>query len=225
MAIEAAKRQVNIEFHLLGYGYRHLQTQPRAKLTVHGQYEEADLPGLLQWLQPDLVWFPAQWPETYSYTLSAALQAALPVVVSDLGAFAERIAGRPWSWVVRWDLSAKEWVDTFASLQAQHFVPGTPPAITEAEAQTSGNAGVGGAGEWHYRSAYLADDIASRRASATGLGSNALQAYLPQPDAALGAKSGLLSAVVYLRSLPVLRSVAQRIPGHWQRRVKNWLRA
>ena len=45
------------------------------------------------------------------------------------------------------------------------------------------------------------------------------------PDAALGAKSGLLSAVVYLRSLPVLRSVAQRIPGHWQRRVKNWLRA
>ena len=225
VAVEAAKRHANMEFHLLGYGYRHLQTQPRAKLTVHGQYEEADLPGLLEWLQPDLVWFPAQWPETYSYTLSAALQAALPVVVSDLGAFAERIAGRPWSWVVRWDLNAKEWVDTLASLQAQHFVPGTPPAITEAEAPTAGNGGGGEVGEWHYRSAYLADDAASHRASTTGLGSDALQAYLPLPDATLGAKSGLLSAVVYLRSLPVLRSVAQRIPGHWQRRVKNWLRA
>lgn len=224
VAVEAAKRQMNMEFHLLGYGYRHLQTQPRAKLTVHGQYDEKDLAGLLQWLQPDLVWFPAQWPETYSYTLSAALQAALPVVVSDLGAFAERIAGRPWSWVIRWDLSAKEWVDTFSDLHAQHFVPGQPPAVADAStaarvpAEDSVNA-------WHYRTAYLAEHMASGTSSRQSLGSSFLQAYLPQHDASLGAKSGLLNAVVYLRSLPVLRSVAQRIPGHWQRRVKNWLRA
>ena len=40
-----------------------------------------------------------------------------------------------------------------------------------------------------------------------------------------GAKSLLLSGVVRLRSHPLLRGVAQRIPQHWQTRVKNWLRA
>lgn len=87
VAIEAAKRGAPVEFHLLGYGYRSLQTQPRARLTVHGGYKEDELPALLDWLQPDLAWFPAQWPETYSYTLSACLAAGLPIVAPDIGAF------------------------------------------------------------------------------------------------------------------------------------------
>src|SRR2546427_7883740 len=43
-----------------------------------------------EWLQPDLAWFPAQWPETYSYTLSACLAAGLPIVAPEIGAFPER---------------------------------------------------------------------------------------------------------------------------------------
>lgn len=222
-AVEAAKQRVNVEFHLLGYGYRHLQTQPRAKLTVHGQYEESDLPGLLEWLKPDLVWFPAQWPETYSYTLSAALQSALPVVVTDLGAFAERVAARPWSWVFRWDLSAKEWIDAFTDIQAKHFVLGQPPAPTVS--LLDGATATVRSDDWHYRSEYFAEQAAPWRNSAQPLSSDALQVYLPQKASVLGAKSGLLSAVVYLRSVPVLRSVAQWIPAHWQRGVKNWLRS
>ncbi|WP_226858617.1 glycosyltransferase [Diaphorobacter aerolatus] len=85
VAIEAARQDAPVEFHLLGYGYRHLLSQPKAALSVHGAYKEEDLPRLLAWLKPDLIWFPAQWPETYSYTLSAALQAGLPVVVPDIG--------------------------------------------------------------------------------------------------------------------------------------------
>src|SRR6218665_793965 len=112
-ALQAARRQAPVEFHLLGYGYRHLQTQPRARLTVHGAYEDPDLPGLLHWLQPDLVWFPALWPETYSYTLSAALQAGLPVVAPDLGAFAERLAGRPWSRAMPRDTTPPHLLPTF----------------------------------------------------------------------------------------------------------------
>ena len=46
---------------------------------------KARLPRLLEWLQPDVAWFPAQWPETYSYTLSACLQAGLPVVAPASG--------------------------------------------------------------------------------------------------------------------------------------------
>ncbi|MEO8653071.1 MAG: methyltransferase domain-containing protein, partial [Ramlibacter sp.] len=77
VALLAAKADAPVEFHLIGYAYRELHKQPRASLTVHGPYEEADLQGLLKWMKPDLVWFPALWPETYSYTLSACLIAGL----------------------------------------------------------------------------------------------------------------------------------------------------
>ena len=52
-----------------------------------------------------MVWYPAQWPETYSYTLSIALHCGLPVVVPDIGAFPERVAGRAASAVLPWDES------------------------------------------------------------------------------------------------------------------------
>lgn len=221
-ALEAARRNAPIEFHLLGFAYRHLQTQPRARLTVHGAYEEQDLPGLLAWLQPDLVWFPAQWPETYSYTLSAALLAGLPVAVPNLGAFAERIAGRPWSWVYDWELDGKGWVDAFTTLHTQHFSTGNTPVPGDAQPGTEIPSTED---DWTYRRDYLTGLAPAAPADAPGLDHAALLAYLPKPTPADAAKSGLLGAVVYLRSLPVLRGVARRIPAHWQRQVKNWLRA
>jgi GT2 family glycosyltransferase/2-polyprenyl-3-methyl-5-hydroxy-6-metoxy-1,4-benzoquinol methylase/glycosyltransferase involved in cell wall biosynthesis len=216
-ALEAARRNAPVEFHLLGYGYRHLQTQPRAHLTVHGSYEDEDLPRLLQWLQPDLVWFPAQWPETYSYTLSASLQAGLPVVAPDLGAFPERLAGRSWSWVVRWDMSAAECMNLFTTLREQHFATGQPPQPPAQEVNTA-------ASDWHYQRDYLAGlPLAT---TTTPLSIMFLQEHVPTPaNVSGGAKSLLLTGVVRLRSHPLLRGVAQRIPQHWQTRVKNWLRA
>lgn len=217
VALEAAKRQAPVEFHLLGYGYRHLQTQPRANLTVHGAYEDKDLPGLLQWLQPHLVWFPAQWPETYSYTLSATLQAGLPVVAPDLGAFPERLAGRPWSWVVRWDLSAAEFLNLFLKLREQHFATGQPPQATVPVGNTEPS-------DWHYRQNYLVG--VPNAAQTTPLSMPFLKDHMRVPvGATSGAKSLLLSSVVRLRSHPLLRGVARRIPGHWQRSIKNWLRS
>ena len=128
VAIAARKQKAPVEFDLIGYGYRSLKTQPHANLTVHGRYDEADLPELLAWLQPDLVWFPARWPETYSYTLSACLQGGWPVVAPDLGAFAERLAGRRWSWVVPWQQPTADWLRFFADIRAQHFATGQGPA-------------------------------------------------------------------------------------------------
>ena len=46
---------------------------------------------MLRGLEPDVVWLPASWPETYSFTLSIALEARLPVVAFDLGAIARRL--------------------------------------------------------------------------------------------------------------------------------------
>lgn len=217
-ALEAARRGAPVEFHLLGYGYRHLQTQPRACLTVHGAYAEEDLPGLLAWLQPDVVWFPAQWPETYSYTLSAALLAGLPVVVPDIGAFAERVAGRPWSWVCPWDLDGSQWVEYFMQLRKEHFATAHAPALPSAPPMLA-------TPPWNYRDDYLVGITPANAVDVPFLSTPALARYQAQSTATHAARSSALVALVYLRSLPLLRGVARAIPAHWQRRVKNWLRA
>jgi GT2 family glycosyltransferase/glycosyltransferase involved in cell wall biosynthesis len=123
----AAQRGSPLQFHLVGYAYRDLRVVPGERLTVHGEYADKDLPGLLQALQPDLAWFPALWPETYSYTLSAALNAGLPVVAPDIGAFPERLSGRPWTWVCPWYWLSEEWVQFFEKLVTRHFEPGRAP--------------------------------------------------------------------------------------------------
>lgn len=57
-----------------------------------GVYLDHDLPNLLEHYNPDLIWFPAVWPETYSYTLSAAISGGYRVLAPNLGAFKERLA-------------------------------------------------------------------------------------------------------------------------------------
>lgn len=215
-ALEATRRQAPVEFHLLGYGYRHLQTQPRARLTAYGAYQEEDLPGLLAWLQPDIAWFPAQWPETYSYTLSAALQAGLPVAVPDIGAFAERVAGRPWSWVCPWGQDGKQWAGFFTALRNEHFAQALPPALPATVPQQDTST------PWDYQRDYL-PGLPAAEASPQPLAPKTFARYLPR--GATAARSGALSTLVYLRSLPLLRDVARRVPAHWRQRIKKWLRA
>ena len=213
-ALHAAQSGAPLEFHLLGYGYRHLQTQPRARLTVHGAYQDEDLAGLLTWLQPDIVWFPAVWPETYSYTLSAAMQAGLPVAVPDLGAFAERVADRPWSWVCPWDQNAKQWVSFFTGLCTEHFAHAAAPLPSQ-NLLTAAPTDV-----WSYACDYL-DGVAPASSEPQRISAEALKPYAPKPSAT--ARSSTLDTLVYMRSLPLLSGVARAIPTHWQRRVKNWL--
>ena len=61
--------------------------------------------------------------------------------------------------------------------------------------------------------------------AATPLALAFLSAHQATAPSATAARSLLLSAVVRLRSLPLLRGVTQRVPQHWQTRVKNWLSA
>jgi len=120
-AVVAAQRRSRLEFHLLGYGYKPLRAAPESTLIVHGEYADADLAQRLAAIAPDVAWFPALWPETYSYTLSAAMQARLPVVASELGAFPERLSGRPWTWICPWYWMSQEWVQFFEGLLVRHF--------------------------------------------------------------------------------------------------------
>lgn len=127
VAHAAAQRQTMLEIHLLGFVAREFVFPPGAHVTVHGRYEDAELLPKLAQLAPDLVWFPAQWPETYSYTLSAALQSGLPIVGPDFGAFGERLAGRQWTWLRAWDDSADQWLTFFEAVRQAHFATGLAP--------------------------------------------------------------------------------------------------
>ena len=103
--VAAALGSERIEFHLLGYAYRKLG----ANVIAHGPYDNAHVHALVAEISPDIVWYPARWPETYSFTLSIALYHGLPIVVPDIGAFVERVAGRPHSAVVDWDTPITQW--------------------------------------------------------------------------------------------------------------------
>jgi hypothetical protein len=78
--------------------------------------------------RPDVIWFPAQVPETYSYTLSVALAAGAAIVVSALGALVERAAGHPRAMVVRWDATPAEWNE--ALLKAGALGSAARPALS-----------------------------------------------------------------------------------------------
>lgn len=223
VAKESAQAGAQLEFHLLGYAYRHINTSAHDRLTVHGPYEEAELPTLLDRLKPDVVWFPALWPETYSYTLSACLSAGLPVVATDLGAFSERLAGRPWSWVHPWDSTPADWLQFFNSIRERHFLTGHAPEVLAAtNPKPTGEAH----GPWHYETHYLQgivklpvwgsitdDFLAQHQPHRDAVGSGAVQSV----------KSELLPLVIRLRSAPVFSQVARRVPLRWQTRVKSWL--
>lgn len=127
-ALLAKSGNLPLHFHLIGHAYRDLKTEPRSALTVHGPYKNSDLLDIIAQSRPHLIWFPAQWPETYSYTLSAALLAGLPLVVPDIGAFAERVANRPLTWVCPWHWRPEKWNAFFMELQGTGFRIDSPIA-------------------------------------------------------------------------------------------------
>ncbi|WP_375407955.1 glycosyltransferase [uncultured Methylobacterium sp.] len=82
-----------IPFFLTVIGYipddAFLESYGNAKVT--GKYRPSELQDLLAEADPDFVFLPSVWPETYSYVLSEVWQAGHPVVAFDFGAPAERI--------------------------------------------------------------------------------------------------------------------------------------
>jgi Glycosyltransferase len=60
-------------------------------VSIVGAYKDNDLLALIEQINPDVIFFPARWPETYSYTLSTALQSGYPLLAANVGAFSERM--------------------------------------------------------------------------------------------------------------------------------------
>lgn len=67
---------------------RHLRA---AGVAILGRYRDVDLQTRINEVDPHVVFLPSIWPETWSFVLTHALQAARPTVVFDIGAPAERL--------------------------------------------------------------------------------------------------------------------------------------
>jgi GT2 family glycosyltransferase/glycosyltransferase involved in cell wall biosynthesis len=110
-AADARARGLPLSFRVLGLTSEPVPQWPDAAVSIHGQYADSDLPALIAAERPDVIWFPSQVPETYSYTLSAALDAGAAIVASALGALPERLAGYPRAALVAADATPTEWND------------------------------------------------------------------------------------------------------------------
>jgi hypothetical protein len=145
------------------------------------------------------------------------------VVAPSIGAFAERLSGRPWSWVQAWDMAPSEWLDFFVKAREQNFATGRSPHAT-LFIDTPADQRIK---PWSYDTDYLEG---LQVLPALPMPSEFLARHRPGQAVGLAArKKGLkraaLSAMVRLRAAPVLRSFSRIIPQQWQARMKSWLTA
>lgn len=84
------EKQLPIELILMGYSMNDTALREQ-DVFVMGRYEDNQAVQCLLDINPNLVWLPSLWPETFSYTLSIAIDAGLPVVAFDIGAIAHRL--------------------------------------------------------------------------------------------------------------------------------------
>jgi GT2 family glycosyltransferase/glycosyltransferase involved in cell wall biosynthesis len=81
--------KLNVIFVVAGSCSLPLQNHPN--ITFLGAYEKAKLLDTQKSHNCNISFFPAQWPETYSHSLSEAFKACLWPIAFDIGAIAERI--------------------------------------------------------------------------------------------------------------------------------------
>jgi GT2 family glycosyltransferase/glycosyltransferase involved in cell wall biosynthesis len=199
----------NIEFHLLGYAYRGLG----ASVIYHGPYDNREVHSLVQGIAPDVVWFPALWPETYSYTLSIALHNGLPVVVPDIGAFAERVRGRPYSTVVNWRRSTAEWRRFWKAVLREKALPGFVDRCSTNRYSVDHD---------FYSAQYL--QAVPVRPASPGAGiprSLGRNLYADSPD--LSRSERVLNAIWIFSRQPVIAKLISIVPFRVQRSIKRFL--
>lgn len=88
---DAQARGLPLFFHVLGHLDRPMPTLPEAPLRVLGSYDDEQLAALVEVERPDVFLFLSRFPETYSYTVSAAMATGKPIVAPRFGVFPERL--------------------------------------------------------------------------------------------------------------------------------------
>jgi glycosyltransferase involved in cell wall biosynthesis len=95
-------------------------------LRLWGRFDADDMHAHICNLRPHLALFPFTAPETYSFTMSDAMLHGLPVLATGLGAAAERLHGRPATWLLRPEEATASGIATWLDRLQREFLA-TPP--------------------------------------------------------------------------------------------------
>ncbi len=199
----AARKAPNLRFHLLGYAYR-----PLNGVVEHGPYSEGKVDAAISRIAADMIWYPAMWPETYSYTLSEGLRSGLPILATNLGAFPERLEGRPLSCNERWDLSPDEWLASILDFL---------------ETDKKGSSEQNNAWRRIYADSAMFYERfweSVRKVDRTPMDLETLISRSGVND--LAVREFLLLRLIAWRNKPVLRWVSRLVPFAIQQRIKRW---
>jgi GT2 family glycosyltransferase/glycosyltransferase involved in cell wall biosynthesis len=85
-----------VEWHLIGL----FEGPVPENVVNHGRYVRDELPAVMRRVRPHLVAIASICPETYCYTLEESLVCGIPVLVTPLGAPAERVTEYGCGWVL-----------------------------------------------------------------------------------------------------------------------------
>lgn len=207
-----------LEYHLLGYAYRPLAPE----VIQHGPYDDVNLDRLIAELGAHIIWFPAQWHETYCYTLSAALRSGLPILASDLGSFPERLEGRPLSFIKPWRSTPIEWNDTLLQIRDALLANQQNRSGMEIWQQPS----LDGCDFLYSRNYVVASETELRMPTKPLPSIECVSAvcYPPRVAGIMGISFREKSLYILhrLREMPGLHHLLRLIPHRWQRKVKRW---
>ncbi|NLY16448.1 MAG: glycosyltransferase [Gammaproteobacteria bacterium] len=221
VAMLARQERAPIELHLLGYAYRPLRTWPVTGLRVHGAYQDAQLKDRIYELGAHVVWFPGSCPETWSYTLTAALEEGFPIVAPAIGAFPERLAGRDWTWLVQPDREPAQILTHLLQVR-EDLVRGRAPDMVEGQGVQSG---------FDYEASYVEGLCSEQVAGAQDWSSLMPRLFaLKQPQSAAVLLAGVRPA--WVRKILVialkkgwLQAVDRHVPYALREKIKRLLMA
>lgn len=114
-------QKLPLHFCLLGYPAQPLDAE--LPIQIRGQYQDKELPALLDLERADVVWFPGVFPETHCYTLDVALASGVPIVASARGAFQERLQGIQNSLLIDPDASVVQWLQALQNAAGAAYLP------------------------------------------------------------------------------------------------------
>jgi GT2 family glycosyltransferase/glycosyltransferase involved in cell wall biosynthesis len=115
-ANDAALRQLPLGFHVFGHTCDDHNLAKNPTVQLSGRYLPEELPELLERSHCQVALFLSRWPETYSYTLTEALECGLYPVALDIGAPARRLRELGVGKVLPIEASAAEINDALVAL-------------------------------------------------------------------------------------------------------------
>lgn len=210
-AADAKRRRLPLHYVVIGYTCR--QKKSSGLLKVTGEYQEEDLQQLISREKPELIFFPGQAPETFSYTLSSAITAGLPVLATDIGAVEERVRQDELGWIISRRSSPQEVNDKLLLILNDK---------QDYEAKKKNVRAVRLNREFKLEN-YYALPINAPDKPAKGSLDTAKLWSLHSRKRQLRWCGRLLAFLAACKHLPVLRQMYQLVGLGWKEKIKSWL--